>query len=127
MAEILIKAVAVGADPGHYQRGDCVVAMPDGHVWGNEEGLPLFVVIKVPLVSVEQAAKYVESAVAFRRRWRIRVDDLPASAKQKLAANGELTIKAKAAYAGEFDYTWTQVKAYFRDLVNAIDESAEFE
>jgi hypothetical protein len=33
---------------GVYKPGDIVDVRPDGHTWGNEERLPIFVVIKVP-------------------------------------------------------------------------------
>lgn len=54
MAEILVKAVdAVHPDPekdrrGAYKKGDIVLAMPDGHVWGSGEGPPTFVRILCP-------------------------------------------------------------------------------
>ena len=35
------------------QLGDIVVIKPDGWVWGNEENLPRYIVIKAPGVSVE--------------------------------------------------------------------------
>jgi hypothetical protein len=65
MAELLIKAVdATHSDPakdsrGCYKRGDPVVAMPDGHSWGVREGLPKFVLLKVPGVTVAQAQQYI--------------------------------------------------------------------
>lgn len=60
MAEILVKAVdATNPDPekqrrGCYRKGDPVLAMPDGHAWGAEEGPPKFVVIKVPGIDPDQ-------------------------------------------------------------------------
>lgn len=29
--------------PGSWRKGDIVIARPEGHVWGNAEGLPLFI------------------------------------------------------------------------------------
>lgn len=80
MAEILIKAVdATHSDPekdavGCYKRGDMVVVAPDGHVWGKEEGLPKFVVVKVPGLSVEKARDFIEEqreAATVRRTWML--------------------------------------------------------
>ena len=109
MAEILICARNVThADPamdrrGCYKRGDPVVVQPDGHVWGRKEGLPRFVVVKIPGVSVATVEALVQpqteddsgnpAAVTFRRRrWRVLVDNLPAGIKQTLAQTGEITV-----------------------------------
>jgi hypothetical protein len=35
-----------------------------------------------------------------------------------------LTIKV-GTYAGTYDYTWTQVKGYFRNQQTGLDETAE--
>lgn len=54
MAELLIKAIShIHPDSeknitGAYKKGDIVVIMPDGHVWGAKEGPPKFVLAKVP-------------------------------------------------------------------------------
>jgi len=136
MAELLVKAKdAVHGNPvvdrvGCYKRGMPVVVMPDNHVWGIEERLPIFVVIKIPLIPVAQVLQYIEaheiSGVTFRRRrWQIRWADLPLSAMNLLATNGELTIKATPVYAGNFDYTWTQIKGFFRNLETNLDETRE--
>lgn len=136
MAEILVKAISAAySDPvkdqrGCYKRGMPVVVMPDGNPWGNEERLPKFVVIKIPMISVAQVQKYtepqVENAVTTRRRlWRIRWANLPLVARTKLETEGELVIKATAAYTGPFDYTWTQVKSYFLNQLTGLDETAD--
>lgn len=138
MAEILIKAVnATHPDPetdrtGCYKRGMPVVVMPDGHPWGSAERLPRFVVIKVPGVPVDRVQKYigpeytpspeVDPAVYRRRVWQIRWADLPAAARNKLTNTGQLIVKA-GAYAGAYDYTWDQIKSYFRNLSTGLDES----
>lgn len=135
MCEILVKATnATHPDPdtdrrGCYKRGYPVVVMPDGHPWGTEERLPLFVVIKLPGVEVETALKYIEpwqdaldpSRTYCRRVWRIKVDDLPAAAKQKLATTGQLIIKV-GTYAGEYDYTWAQVRTFFHNMRDNVTE-----
>ena len=141
MAQILVKAIdATHSDAtkdrrGCYKRGMPVVVMPDSHTWGREEGLPKFVVIKIPGVSVDRVMKYIapekeDTANAggfyptYRRRlWKFRFDDMPTAALRKLRDNGELTIKV-GDYAGDYDYTWTQVRNYIRNLKTNIDETA---
>lgn len=136
MAEILVKAIsATHSDPikdqrGCYKRGMPVVIMPDGHQWGNEERLPKFVIIKIPDISKTRLEKYLfpqlSGEIIIRRRlWQIRVEDLPVLAKNKLASNGELTIKATDIYNGSFDYTWTKIKEYFRNLETGLDETQD--
>ena len=142
MAQILIKAIdathpdATKDRRGCYKRGMPVVVMPDTHTWGREEGLPTFVVIKIPGVPVEKVRKYIEPQLEdttdeqgvypiYRRRlWKIRVADLPLAARNKLANDGELTIKA-GTYSGSYDYTWNQVKTYFRNLKTNLDETED--
>lgn len=109
MAEFLIKAVsATHADAvkdarGSYKRGDVVVVMPDGHPWGSSERLPKCVVVKIPSLSVAQAQQFVESesvidvftaarVITRRRRWRVRVDDVPLAIRNALRNNGEVTV-----------------------------------
>ena len=42
----------------HSRKGDIIVVRPDGWKWGKEECLPRFVVVKVPELSIEEAAQY---------------------------------------------------------------------
>lgn len=141
MAEILIKAKdTTHPDPekdrrGCYKRGMPVAIMPDGHEWGKEERPPKFVVLKLPGVPVEKVRHYIEPETTpvpdpsgnfpvYRRRlWQISWADLPKGAKDKLAA-GTLTIQA-GTYDGPYDYTWAQVKAYFRKVSTGEAETAE--
>jgi hypothetical protein len=141
MAEILVKAVdATHADPikdqrGCYKRGMPVVVMPDGHAWGTEERLPKFVVLKIPLISVSQVQKFVQRwethlvegqpEIIQRRVWSIRWADLPAATQNTLSTTGQLTIKATPAYTGSFDFTWAQVKAFFRNGQTGLDETVD--
>lgn len=141
MAELLIKAVnATHSDPeqdrrGCYKRGMPVVVMPDGHQWGSAEGLPSFVVLKLPGVSVDRVKEYLDRQtqgvdaegrpLAFRRRlWRFRFEDMPLAARNKLAQDGELTI-AVGGYAGPADYTWAQVKTFLRNEATGLDETRD--
>ena len=138
MAEILVKAIdAVNSNPdkdkGCYKRGMPAVVMEDGHVWGNGEQPPACVIIKVPLILADKLQKYInmwqdtadpDKPVMIKRRlWTIRWNDLPAGAKTKLINNGELTIKATANYTGAYDYTWAQIKTYFRNQQTNLDET----
>ncbi len=50
MCELLVAAQDLESG---YLRGDVITIQADGHGWGNEEGLPNFVVIKVPLVPAQ--------------------------------------------------------------------------
>ncbi len=140
MAQILVMAIdKTHADPtkdrrGCYKRGYPVVVMPDSHTWGREECPPTFVLIKIPGASVDKVRKYLEPEregtanadgiypVYRRRLWKFRFDDMPAAALKKLRDKGELTIKV-GDYAGDYDYTWRQVRNYLRNLKTNEDES----
>lgn len=125
MAEILIKARnATHPDPevdrrGCYKRGDPVVVHEDGHVWGAKEGLPNFVVVKIPGVAASKVRALMESQTeddagtplqdengaprAFRRRrWRVLVDNIPSAIRNQLLTTGSVTV------------TPTQVRNYVR-------------
>ena len=123
MAEFLIKAISVIHDDpekdkrGCYKRGDIVVVMPDGHIWGREETLPKFVVVKIPGLTVETAQKYTDPAyvlgneefgVAERRKWRVLVDSIPNNIKNQLLTNGQVTV------------TLNQVRNYIEDRVTGL-------
>lgn len=131
MAEILIKAVsATSSDPekdqrGCYKRGMPVVVMPDGHAWGRKEGLPNFVLLKLPGVSVERVRRFIEpdreadglredgnerTRIVRRRLWRIFVEDIPASVSNRWLSQGSITI------GPDGDFTWTQFRNYLRNL-----------
>jgi len=142
MAEILIKAInTTNADTdidrrGCYKRGMPVVVMDDGHEWGLEERLPKFIVIKIPIISKDKVMKYIDTEyqgvdangnpIPYRRRvWNISWTDLPVTARNKLANTGELTVKATDLYAGTYDYTWTQIKAYLKKITTGVSETVE--
>ena len=42
------------------QIGDIIVVKPDGAIWGKEEKLPKFILVKLPGVSVSEVKKYEE-------------------------------------------------------------------
>lgn len=56
MAEVLIRAAdaPVPDSPGKWLAGAGVVVMPDGHVWGQKEGPPTFIILKFPRIDVEE-------------------------------------------------------------------------
>ncbi len=111
MAEILIKAIsATHSDPtidraGCYKRGYPVVVMPDGQAWGTEEGLPKFVVVKVPDATVDQLRAYI---AAWKRVLEFTVDssDLPSDTHT-------VTVRATAvSVSGEGAITRTMVENF---------------
>jgi hypothetical protein len=57
MAEILVVAEdrPVDDSAGRWYRGMPVTVRPDGWEWGKKEGLPLFWIVKLPRVTVEEA------------------------------------------------------------------------
>lgn len=69
MARLLVKAVDyTHTDPeidkrGAYKRGDVVVVMPDGHVWGNAEDLPKFERVDLPGASVAEVQYLINAEV----------------------------------------------------------------
>lgn len=122
MAEVLIKAISAShSDPvkdlrGCYKRGDIVVIMPDGHSWGAMEGLPNFVVVKIPGVSHTAAQKYLAGTEGqLRRNFHIRVDDVPNAIRQELRDTGETTV------------SWQQVRGFIRNKVTGLDETGTSE
>lgn len=136
-AEILVMAVdhthsdATKDRRGSYKRGMPVVVMPDGHEWSHKEGLPDFVVIKIPGISVDKVMKYLQpemngGSIYRRRLWHISWADLPQAAKDKLLADGELIIKA-GTYPGPYDYTWAQVKGYFKQITSGQAETGDLD
>ena len=83
MAELLVKAKAHWMDSlkqdeidkmsnmqkeqynSRSQIGDVIVVRPDGWVWGKEECLPNFIVVKVPDMAIEEAKKHEEQLVEY--------------------------------------------------------------
>jgi len=67
MAQFLIKAQepwnndSPEAPSERSRLGDIIVVRPDGHVWGSEECLPRFIVVKITNMSYEDAKHLEES------------------------------------------------------------------
>jgi hypothetical protein len=138
MAQILMIAVNrtnpdADADRKHcYKIGMPIVVVPDNHQWGAKECPPTFYLIKVPGISLDKVRKFIApeyetfpdengDPIIYRRRvWQVRVADLPQAVRDKFINNGEVIIKA-GAYDGAYDYTWDQVKTYFRNLSTGLD------
>lgn len=59
------------------QIGDIIVVRPDGWQWGKEEGLPNYIVVKIPSISFEVAQKYEDvlkdetGKILKKRKYRI--------------------------------------------------------
>jgi len=93
-----------------------------------------FYLIKFPGIDKGRVSKYfephygasveAEAPEIARRRWVLRANDLPLAARQKFQQSGQVIVKA-GTYQGEYDYTWNQVKSFFRDNLLSVDESAE--
>jgi hypothetical protein len=96
-----------------------VVVMEDGHSWGLEEGLPKFVVVKIPGVTADKARSFIDvqltddaglpsfgidgKRAAFRRReWDVNWTTLPTGIKNTLLTTGEVTV------------TVAQIRAFLR-------------
>lgn len=122
MAEFLIKAVdATHPDPikdvsGCYKRSDIVEVFEDGRIQNPYPNSP-FVLIRVSGITKKQADKYmgpvingVTGNVIRRRKYRIRIDDIPNVIKQALKANRYV------------DVTFEQIKKYLRNKVTNLDE-----
>lgn len=134
--ELLVKRQAnythfdpVKNEAGVSQRGDMIVAMPDGWVWGREEH-PLtairfnpsrFFIVKIPGITVAQAKKYLQPRVdsfdsegypitKTSRLWEFEVDSVPQWVKDDIKNNGEVTV------------TWNQIKSYIKNKKTGATE-----
>jgi len=137
VCQLLIKAVdATNPDPatdrrGCYKAGMIVEVREDNSPRGTLEKWPAFAWIMVPGISADTVRKYMQPEISAltgevtrRRRWRIRWADLPLAVRNKMQATGQIVIKA-GDYTGVYDYTWAQVRSYFRDLQTGLDEAGD--
>jgi hypothetical protein len=122
MAEFLVKAVsATNPDPekdrrGTHKKGDICAVMPDAHPWGAKEGLPLFVIVRCPEVTVEQVRNRIEPWVA-NIQFQVLQSNLPIDGHRIRMSN------ANAGASGAAGVTLAQVQA-FLDNWNAVFVSA---
>lgn len=86
------------------RRGDLVVAMKDGHVWGREEGLPNFVSLDMDGVPKEEMRQFTvaeESVLVrpdgkpyqmYKQAYTIDVDKLPKAVLDGLRRDGHAAV-----------------------------------
>ena len=86
------------------RRGDPIVAMDDGHVWGREEGLPNYVSLDITGLPKEKVRRFIvpdtsmlvnpngEPYVMHKRAWNINIDALPKNILNRLRADGYATV-----------------------------------
>jgi hypothetical protein len=77
-------------------RGDVVDVRPDGFLWGREECLPRFYIIKIPELKIADAKKYMQSSysgliMTKRRRYQIDIGLLESS-KMSPVSTGKATL-----------------------------------
>ena len=134
MALFLIKATnQTHTDPvkdqrGCYKRGDIVQVLDDsahdGDILTNPI-MPPFVLVRIVGLSLEKAMKYMEEdaetnidldsreikVVTTRRRWKLRLDDVP------------LAIKNQLINSRYIEVTTRKIRNYIRDKVTDQDET----
>jgi hypothetical protein len=119
--ELLVKARdATHADPAKdkmcWKQGQIVAVKPDGHIWGKEEGLPRFWIIKIPGMPVEKAnqftQRWAEGGTNYARTlWKFNRADFPLAIRNKLASEGAISIPG--------DATWSQLRNVLRNAKTA--------
>ena len=120
IAQILIR-LQDNADAG-FLRGDVVGVFPEAHQFGRGETGPNFAVVRIKGASPGKLKSYSrphierfrrvedgeeEVTVLAQRRWRIDVDSLPGSVRQKLDSQFLLEVGP--------DLTWKQLSRYIVD------------
>jgi len=137
MCEVSVKLrVYSHPDPdknrtGVPRRWDFISIQEDGVDWGAKGRLPNFGIIKIPLIPASKLLKLrdrflnPDGTIYQLRKWRLRADDMPVAAKDKMLSDGEVTIKATDAYTGPYDYTWTQIRQFIRNDETESDETGD--
>jgi len=110
MAELLVLAFdTFNPDPQQdllaYKLGHVIDIKPDGHVWGAQERLPKFFVVKIPTMKVEDAQQYMakkeditnpdDPVQIGMRKFRFNPDTLAAAKKTALLTTGTVSIATK--------------------------------
>lgn len=124
------------SNEGGYRQYMPVAATEDGVADTCSQTYLRFYLIRVPGVPAERVQKYFAPHLAgvpdesgdiptvARRRWILRAADFPLAARQKFQSQGYVTIKV-GDYDGPYDYTWSQVKRFFRDNMTGLDETED--
>jgi len=109
-----------------YKRGDVVVVKEDDHRWGRLEGLPDFILVKIPDVSAERFKDYIEPGPDERRRkWTLRINKLPSEILNRADSDGVIVVKARDTHQGDYDYTWEEFREFFFDKKNNKSEESD--
>ena len=91
------------------QLGDIVVVKPDGWVWGREECLPNYLVVKLPQLTVEQVEHFTQSLqtdVVVARVRNILAEEWE-DAEERVKIEKEFVSPPTATYNGDGTYTIT--------------------
>lgn len=75
---------------GCAKKGDIIVVMPTGHLWGKEEGPPTFIAITVEDFEHGDLKYLAETHPGFKRRWSIDITNLSHGQTIKLSDLTEL-------------------------------------
>jgi len=126
MCELLVKAQdsTAAESAGKWRAGRIVAVMPDGHEWGDKEGLPDFYLIKVPGVTVDAAKAYLAE-------WNHDpAFELTASQVSTDSYRYKMTSSAVAA-GGKGTITLSQVRNFFENwgasIFASTSDSVTFE
>jgi len=92
-----------------YKLGHVIDVKPDGHVWGAQEKLPKFWIVKIPGMAVETAREYLKSLEDLTnpndpiqigmRKWKLDYNTLSTPIKKKLNDTGTITVTETQAIA----------------------------
>lgn len=107
-AELLVQAVDSPFEKGA-KKGDIIVVRPDGWVWGKEENLPRYIIVKLPGLNIEDAKKYEEPLIHIEEKdVNGKIERIPKTVKLrkyniaasvvdsvKFTGKSELNIKSK--------------------------------
>jgi hypothetical protein len=106
--ELLVQAVDSPFEKGA-KKGDIIVVRPDGWVWGKEENLPRYIIVKLPGLNIEDAKKYEEPLIHIEEKdVNGKIERIPKTVKLrkyniaasvvdsvKFTGKSELNIKSK--------------------------------
>lgn len=113
MAEVLVVAQdrPVRDSAGRWYRGQPVVVRPDGWKWGKREGPPLFVLVKVPQLSVEEVEEFLapddepDIVTGGRLRYARRKFRVPERVMEQVETNGGVLTLDRVRRRTDFQET----------------------